>query len=147
MDVNIYIATTIRAPHRGYGTGMYLIECPAKPDNIAKGFAHFPDTTEDAVTLTAMIEALGRFTKETNITIYTKCNGVYNGLNTERIQSARLNGWINAKGFPNKNAELWDIFISMISKHHYTITQEDHSFMELMKTELKRHNSVIKKAV
>lgn len=147
MDVNIYIATTIRAPHRGYGTGMYLIECPAKPDNIVKGFVHFPDTTEDAVTLTAMIEALGRFTKETNITIYTKCNGVYNGLNTGRIQSARLNGWINAKGFPNKNAELWDIFISMISKHHYTITQEDHSFMELMKTELKRHNSVIKKAV
>ena len=147
MDVNIYIETSIKAPHRGYGTGMYLIECPAAPDNVAKGFVDFPDTTEDATTLTALIEALGRFTKESNIRIFTKCNGVFCGLDTGRIQTARMNGWMNAKGLPNKNAELWDIFISLISKHHYTITQEDHSFMELMKNDIKHHKSVMKKAI
>ena len=146
MDVNIYIDSTIKAPHRGEGTAMYIIECPAAPDNIVKGFVEFPDTTEDAITLTAIIEALGRFTKESTIRIYTRCNGVFCGLDTGRIQSARLNGWKSAKGVPNKNAELWDIFISLISRHNYTITQEDHSFREIMRTDLKRRKSVTKQS-
>ena len=144
MDVNIYIDSTIKAPQRGSATAMYIIECPAAPDNVVKGFVEFPDTTEDAITLTAIIEALGRFTKESHIRIYTKCNGVFCGLDTGRIQMSRVNGWKNSKGVPNKNAELWDIFISTAARHRWTITQEDHSFMEIMRMDLKRRKTATK---
>lgn len=138
MDVNIYTDSTIRSPQRGSGTAIYLIECPEYPDNIVKGFVSFPDITEDALELTALIEALSRFNKPTTIRIYTKCKGVFYALDTGRIQKARLTGWVNADGKPTKNAELWDIFISLLKRHSWTITQEDHSFMEITRTELKK---------
>ena len=70
---------------------MYMIMSPAKPDDPVKGFLELPDTTEDAITLSAIIEALQRFTRPTTIRIYTKCNGVFHALDTGRIQSAKMN--------------------------------------------------------
>lgn len=117
---------------------MYLIESPKHPDYVVKGFSELQDTTEDALTLLAIIKALNRFTKPSNITIFTKCNGVYHSIDSGRCFEYQANRWKNAKGQQIKNAELWDILIDHLSKHEYTITQADHSFMEFMRTELKK---------
>lgn len=117
---------------------MYLIEHPQYPDKVVKDFIHLPDTTEDAATLTAIIEALQRFTKPSKLRIFTKCNGVFFAIDTGRIQSSKMDGFKNAKGQPTRNAELWHIFLSLISKHSYTITQEDHSFRDYIRSELKK---------
>lgn len=115
---------------------MYMIMSPAKPDDPVKGFLELPDTTEDAITLSAIIEALQRFTRPTTIRIYTKCNGVFHALDTGRIQSAKMNGFRNSKDQPTKNAELWEIFLSLVPKFSWTITQEDHEYENWMRSEL-----------
>ena len=138
MEVNIYVDTTIKAPSRGPGKSIYLIECPAHPDNVVKGFSKFQDTTEDALTLLTIIKALQRFTKKAKISIFTKCNGVYHAIDTGRCFKYKEDDWKNAKGQQIKNAELWDLLIENLTGHEWTITQADHSFMEYMRTELKR---------
>lgn len=137
MEVNVYTDSTIKNPKRGEGTAMFLIECPQKPDNVVKGFVHLPDTTEDAITLTAIIEALQRFTRPTTIKIFTKSN-IYHAIYTGRIFEAKDDGYLTKKAQPVKNAELWDIFFKLVPKHSWSVTQEDHSFMELMRSELKK---------
>ena len=142
MDVNIYIDTTIKAPNRGHGGAMYIIEAIVKGEpKTIDGFIDLPDTTEDAITLTAMIEAYQRFTKPAKIKVFTKCNGVYYGIETGRITTAIAEGYKTAKGKPIKNAELWDIYVKLAVKHQNSITQEDHSYMEYMKQGLKKWNN------
>ncbi|MBR2805887.1 MAG: hypothetical protein IKE18_03805 [Oscillospiraceae bacterium] len=138
MEVNIYVDTTIKAPSRGPGKSIYLIECPKHPDNVVKGFSKLQDTTEDALTLLTIIKALQRFTKKATISIFTKCNGVYHAINTGRCFTYKEDDWKNAKGQQIKNAELWDLLIENLARHEWSITQADHSFMEYMRTELKR---------
>ena len=137
MDINIYVKSTIKAPRRGSGKAEYLIECPKKPDEIAKGFIELPDTTEDEIVLTILIKALNRFHKPCEMHIYTKSSGVFCAIDTGRIQKARDNGWKNAKGIPIKNAQLWDIFLELLDRHTWNVTQDDHSFMEIMRMDLK----------
>ena len=118
---------------------MYIIEAVVKGEpKTIHGFTVLPDTTEDAITLTAMIEAYQRFTKPAKIKVFTKCNGVYYGIETGRITAAIANGYKTAKGKPIKNAELWDIYAKLAIKHENSITQEDHSFIDYMRSELKR---------
>lgn len=138
VEVNIYVDTTIKAPNRGPGKSIYLIECPAHPDNVVKGFSKLQDTTEDALTLLTIIKALQRFTKKATISIFTKCNGVYHTIDTGRCFKYKEDDWKNAKGQQIKNAELWDILLEILAKHEWSITQADHSFMEYMRSELKR---------
>jgi ribonuclease HI len=139
MDVNIYVDSTIKNPNRGEGTAMYLLECIVKNEpKTIEGFVHLPDTTEDAIILTALIEALGRLIKPTTVRIFTKSRGVFGAINTGSIQTAKTKGFRNAKGQSVKNAELWSIFLSFIPKYKWTITQEDHSFEKYMKAELKK---------
>lgn len=138
MDINIYVKSTIKAPRRGSGKAEYLIECPKKPDEIAKGFIELPDTTEDEIILTILIKALNRFHKPCEMHIYTKSPGVFGAISTGRIQIAKTKGFRNSKDRPVKNAELWSIFLSLVPKHKWKITQEDHSFEQYMRGELKK---------
>ena len=138
MEVNIYVDTTIKAPNRGAGKSMFLIESPTAPDNVVKGFIALQETTEDAITLVTIIKALNRFTKPSKINIFTKCNGVYHSINSRRCFEYQKNRWINAKGTQVKNAELWEILVDILPKHEWTVTQADHSFMEYMRSELKK---------
>jgi len=142
MDVNVYVDSTIKKPNRGEGKAMYLIECNVKGEpKTAEGFVHLPDTTEDAIILTALIEALGRFLKPSNIRIFVKAPGVFNAIDTGRIQAAKTKGYRTAKGQSIKNAELWDIFLNLVPKHKWKITDEEHSFQEYMRSELKKWHS------
>lgn len=137
--VNVYVDSTIKNPSRGEAKAMYLLEYMVKGEPATlTGFIQLPDTTEDAAILTALIEALGRFIKQTDIKLFVRSPGIFNAIDSGRIQGTRLKGFRNAKGEPAKNAELWDIFISLVGKHHWKITNEEHSYQNYMKTELKR---------
>lgn len=139
MVTNVYVDSTIKNPNRGEGTAMYLLECIVNDEpKTLEGFVHLPDTTEDAIILTALIEALGRFLKPTEIKLFVKSPGVYGAISTGRIQLAKTKGFRNSKDRPVKNAELWSIFLSLVPKHKWKITQEDHSFEQYMRGELKK---------
>lgn len=146
VDVNLYVDSTIKAPRRGEGKAMYLLECIIKDEpKTMQGFIYLPDTTEDAAILTAMIEALGRCRETASVKIgkikMFTTSSIFNAVDSGRIQGTRLKGFKNAKGQPAKNAELWDIFISMVGKHNWKITDERHSYSEYMRSELKKWHS------
>lgn len=141
MEVNIYVDTTIKAPNRGTGKSMFLLECPKYPDYVKTGFFELDDTTEDRLTLITAILALNRIKESKDpsiVKIYTKCNGVYYNIESGRWLDYKAAGWRNSKGNQIMNAELWMILEPMLQKHQWTVTQEDHSYMTLMKSELSK---------
>ena len=120
---------------------MILLIDPKYPDYPKKDFVQLPDTTEDEITLTLLIEALARFKKPAEIKLFISCSGVYFAITTGRIQLARSKGFVNSKGQPSKNAALWDILIAHLRTHKWSITQEEHSYSEWMRSELKKWHS------
>lgn len=118
---------------------MYLIECLIN-DRIEsrEGFVYFPETTEDSITLAALIKALIQFNKPCELTIFTKCTGVYSALDTGRAFEYDKKNFKSARGTPIRNAELWDILMELLQKHKWKISREDHSYMTYMESELKK---------
>lgn len=141
MDVNIYVDSTIKNPNRGEGVAMYLLECIVKgvPKTIEEHI-YLPDTTEDAAIVTALIEALGRVKDPANtkVRLFVRAKGVFNAISSGRIQSSKIDKFKSAKGKPIKNAELWSIFLATVPRYHWTITNEEHSYEQYIRGELKK---------
>ena len=141
MDVNIYVDSTIKNPNRGEGTAMYLLECivNGEPKTI-EDHIYLPDTTEDAAIVTALIEALGRVKDpaKTKVRLFVRAKGVFNAISSGRIQASKIDKFKTAKGKPVKNAELWSIFLTTVPRYHWTITDEDHSYEQYMRGQLKK---------
>ena len=119
---------------------MYLIECVMSPENIEtrEGYVSFADTTEERITLTALVKALSRFNKRCDLNIFTKCGGVFCALDTGRALTYAKAEYRNAKGDQIKNAELWDLLLEHLERHEWKISKEDHSYMSYMASELKK---------
>ena len=139
--VNIYVETTIKAPARKEGRAMWLIEFvreknPSDPI-IRKGFVEFAETTEDQITLTALINAIAKLTKECEICIFTKAKGVLSTLELRRFEGWKKSKWQNSSQNMVKNAELWDVLSELLQRHTWKTSIEKHSFESLMETELR----------
>lgn len=127
---------------------MWLIECVIN-DRIEsrEGIVTFPDTTEDAITIMALIKGLMELNKPCKFTIYTSDRNIFYALDTGRAQEFQKNGYVNARGLPVKNAELWEILFDLLKKHEWKISQEDHSYKIYMESELKKaHKHAIETA-
>lgn len=120
---------------------MWLIEFvrdnnPSDPI-IRKGFVEFAEATEDSITLTALINALGRLTKECEICIFTKAKGILATLDTRRFEIWQSEKWLNASQNMVKHAELWEILTEFLARHTWTTSIKTHSFEQMMETELR----------
>ena len=140
--VNIYLESTIKPPRKGEASGMWLVEYvndkdPAKLVTI-EGGCRFKETTEDAIILTCLIQALMRFFKPCEIRIFTKAKGVLSTLETGRYATWRALKWQKSDGNAVKNAHLWDIVAHSLEKYKWTITDADHSYQDYMRAELKK---------
>lgn len=124
---------------------MYLVECVINNRiESREGIVSFPDTTEDAITVTALIKALLELNKSCKFKIYTSDRNIFYALETGRAQKFRDKEYMNAKGLPVKNAELWEILFELLQKHEWEITQEEHSYRLYMESELKKaHKSTM----
>lgn len=124
---------------------MYLVECVINNRiESREGIVSFPDTTEDAITITALIRALAELNKPCKFKIYTSDRNIFYAMETGRAQQFRKQGYVNAKGIPVKNAELWEILFDLLKKHEWKISQEDHSYRLYMDSELKKaHKSAM----
>ena len=65
-----------------------------------------PNTTNNRMELTAVIEALASLKRSCSVTIYTDSEYVRKGI-TEWIHGWKQRGWKTADKKPVKNAELW----------------------------------------
>ena len=117
---------------------MYLIECIlGERIETREGISFFPEATEDAIILEALIKALIQFNKPCELKIFTKCSGIFNALDSGRALEYRDKDFMSSRKAPIKNAILWDILLELLQKHKWTVTQEDHSYMNYMESALR----------
>ena len=79
--VNVYLESTIKAPQKGEAIGIWIVEFVKDNDPskfvIRQGGCQFAETTEDAIILTLLAEALMILIKPCEIRIFTKARGVF----------------------------------------------------------------------
>lgn len=133
FQVNIYVKANIKAPQKHEAKAMWLVEFVREKnpeDPITRqGFVEFAETTEDAIVLTALIEAVNILTKECEICIFTKARNVLATLDTRRYEGWRHQKWLNASQnmvkMPNCGKSLSDILQSTHGRpalrHHHLI--------------------------
>ena len=139
--LNIYLESTIRPPQKAAGKAMYIVELVIKNQPVTvQGFAEYAETTEDAITLTVLSEALLRLNKPQEIRIFTKAKGVLSTLESRRYKAWKDQKWLKSNGEPVKNAFLWDIVAHGLEHKttKWTVTDDDHSYEDYMRAELKR---------
>lgn len=79
-------------------------------------FGGEPDTTNNRMELTAVIEALAALKRRCEVTIHTDSQYVQKGI-TEWIHNWKVRGWKTTGKDPVKNADLWRRLDALASKH------------------------------
>ena len=97
----------------GYGS---ILRCAGKEKEIS-GWA--PDTTNNRMELTAVIEALRQLTRPCRIIITTDSQYVVKGM-TEWIAGWQRNGWRNSKKEQVLNRDLWEALLEQAQGHDIT---------------------------
>lgn len=140
--LNIYLKSDISAPRRNDAKAMWLVEWVSDKDPektvTHDGFLGLPDTTEDEIVLSALIEALNILNRPCKIRIFTDAQRVFNTLGSRSYETWRARKWLSASEKPIKNAPLWEIVTNQLTVHDWTITDEDHSFRDYMRSEIKK---------
>ena len=97
----------------GYGA---ILRCGGREKEIS-GWA--PDTTNNRMELTAVIEALRQLTRPCRIIITTDSQYVVKGM-TEWIAGWQRKGWRNSKKEPVLNRDLWEALLDASAQHSIT---------------------------
>ena len=95
------------------GWGAYLSSGTKERDL----FGGAPQTTNNRMELTAVIEALGALKQPCRVILYTDSSYVQKGI-TEWIFSWKARGWKTADKKPVKNDDLWKLLDSAAARHH-----------------------------
>ncbi len=77
---------------------------------------HHPDTTNNRMEMTAVIEGLRLLIEPCAVTIHTDSRYVIDGM-TKWISGWQRNGWVNASKQPVRNADLWHDLIEQVARH------------------------------
>ncbi len=140
FEVKVYIVTSIRAPKAGKAAGMWLIEFITSSDVpvTRSGTIYEESTTENALVLELMIAALERLTKTCFVSVNTECGHVLSAANNRWIAEWEAAGWMNKKGKPVANRELWQELAGLIRKHYVEFESGWHSYRMFMENQVKR---------
>ena len=79
-------------------------------------FGGAPETTNNRMELTAVIEALQLLKRRSPVAIYTDSEYVKNGITTW-IHNWKKRGWRTADNKPVKNADLWTQLDGLVAAH------------------------------
>jgi ribonuclease HI len=94
------------------GWGVWL-QCGEHNKELCGGV---PDTTNNRMELTAVIEGLGALKRRCSVDVYTDSQYVRKGI-LEWMPKWKLNGWRTSDKKPVKNADLWQILDEASAKH------------------------------
>ncbi|HJC25391.1 MAG TPA: hypothetical protein H9761_17115 [Candidatus Eisenbergiella merdavium] len=137
-QVNVYIEVSIRGPAVREGAYLYVLEYMLHDQPVTRcGYCRH-ESTENQLTLEALIRASERVRKPAEIRVFTHCGYVFNAIRNGWPQEWKAAGWKTAKGKPVKNVELWDRLLCGEQPHIFTATEQDHSYREWMLSELER---------
>ena len=80
-----------------------------------------PETTNNKMELTAVIEGFKALKKNCDVTLYTDSKYVADALSLGWAKSWKENGWRKADKKPALNIELWDELLTLIEPHKLQI--------------------------
>ena len=78
---------------------------------------YMPNTTNNIMEMTAVIEGLKMLKYKCEVEIYSDSSYVVNAFNNFWIQGWIKNNWINSSKEPVKNKELWQELYGLTKKH------------------------------
>ena len=76
-----------------------------------------PDTTNNRMELTAVIEALRLLKEPCQVTVYSDSQYVCNGITKGWANGWKSRGWKKSDKSPALNPELWDALLTEIDRH------------------------------
>lgn len=136
--VNIYLATSLKAPRKAPGTYLWLLETDTKsgPATLYKT-GYKEDTTENQSCLLALKESLSRLRVPCLLHIFTDCAYMAAALEKEWYKEWEINDWKNKKGKQVQDEETWRELSSLLRLHDLSVhLKEAHSYKSWMATEI-----------
>lgn len=98
------------------GWGAIIID-----ENEEKEFSGFePNTTNNRMELTAVIQGLSKLKEQTSVTVYTDSQYIVNAINLHWLDNWQIKGWMNASKKPVANRDLWEMIIDLNKKYKPT---------------------------
>ncbi len=86
-------------------------------ETIKEISGYMPNTTNNIMEMTAVIEGLKMLKYKCQVDIYSDSSYVVNAFNNFWIQGWIKNNWINSSKEPVKNKELWQELYGLTKKH------------------------------
>lgn len=144
MLVTVYVESNIRGPARRSGAGTWLVEYIRKdgtpetrPVDPADAVTWLPDTTQAALELNMLIDALSILTKPCSVRINTECEHILNVFENGWLEKWKESDWKTAKGKPVANAELWQQLSEYIDVHEDVLVEKgENSYRNIMQMEI-----------
>lgn len=144
MLVTVYVESGIRGPARRSGAGTWLVEYIRKdgtpetrPVDPADAVTWLPDTTQAALELYMLIDALSILTKPCSVRINTECEHILNVFENGWLEKWKESDWKTAKGKPVANAELWQQLSEYIDVHEDVLVEKgENSYRNIMHIEI-----------
>ena len=90
-----------------------MLECDGTEREI---FGGEPETTNNRMELTAVIEALATLKRRSHVVLHTDSQYVMKGM-TEWIRAWQAKGWRTASKEPVKNVDLWKRLDEQVARH------------------------------
>ena len=76
-----------------------------------------PNTTNNRMELTAVIEALGQLKEPCKVKVYSDSAYLVNGFRQGWLDKWRKNGWLNSRKQPVENQDLWKRLLELMDIH------------------------------
>lgn len=140
FEVTIFIETSLRGPAIRRAAGEWLIEYikrTGEPET-RQGILAKERTTENALALELLRDALSRLTKSCSVRVNTQCEHILNVMQNHWLPQWEKNGWKNAKGQPVKNEELWKECRALMLKHSVYFEKGESSYRDVMQREIRK---------
>lgn len=80
-----------------------------------------PNTTNNRMEITAVIEALSLLKESCNVTLYSDSQYICNALTKGWAKKWKSNGWRRNKTEPALNSDLWERLLTLYDKHNVNI--------------------------
>lgn len=140
FHVNVYIETSISGPAIREAAGEWLVEYITSAGiPVTRGGVVWKErTTENALALELLRDALGILEKTCSVRVNTQCGHIINTVNNHWLPQWEKNGWVNAKKKPVGNMELWQQVYGLMRNHFIEVSSGWHEYQGIMRHDIRK---------
>lgn len=140
MDVNLYLASTIKSPKASDGIIGFVIEIPTSGDPATKSQFYRVNSTKNQSQIMILNIALSHLKKKRfRFSIYADFGYVESAFSQGWIDEWEKNGWKNAKNEPVGNAAMWQEALILLNGNEILFDHETKDkYRNWMLSEMKR---------